>query len=298
LAIESANQSTRESSEKEISFPVDSLGQSRNRDIRDVIYDLNKFDIETHGGMMMGNPKTESVSELMNNVRLCQELMESGMSRVALWPYMMFPGASMSTDENFMEGFARMRREFGNVGYGMDITNMDSLAQGWTAEELITVVQWANKAFSSGEGKNWGTGKSIGQEELEAQIETISDPEILYKMTALRLLREGGVELLELYHEAIKANDKLRELRQIETPDLLPEYALRFDEKLELTECERGTAIETTRILTEEYVETLNESDEAEYTAVYDYRAESARDQAEFIGRSPVIEVNNKINNA
>jgi radical SAM superfamily enzyme YgiQ (UPF0313 family) len=290
LAVESANKETQSWNGKGIDFPLGQNGESRNRPITEVINDLNKHQIETHGGMMMGNAVTEGIPELMKNVRMCQEMMDRGLTRIALWPYLELPGTQMSTIDNALKGSARMRFDYGNLGHSFDLSNMDSLEHGWTAEELITIVEWANNLFASGEGKNWGHGRNISKEELEKQITIITDPEILYQTTALRLLKEGGSELLDLYHDAIQANPKLKVSRKITAGDGLPEYAIKLQDE-ELTAEQRNYLLQESRRATEELIAKKTERNSDVYKVSYDERADYARSFMEVVMKTPRIQV-------
>ncbi len=205
LAMESANPETLEAIGKGRTFPLGSHGERLQRLEREAISMLRQAGIEAHGGMMMGNPRTEGIPELMNNVRFCREMMGAGLGRIAFFPYIMLPGSHMSTIENADMQYARIRKEHGYLVYGFDMTNADSLAHGWTAEELITLNVWANLIFDSGKGRNWTVGRTIGRRELEKKIEQITKPGAVERLTIKRLQQEDNADaLLEYYLSAIK----------------------------------------------------------------------------------------------
>jgi len=151
---------------------------------------------------------------------------------------------------------------------------MDSLKHGWTAEELCTINIWANNLFAAGEGRNWGKGKTIPKDLLEQQIAMMSNPEILYQVTALRLMREGGLKPLQIYHQAIKA-----------VRGELPEYAYEISEGKELTEDLRRKILSESEKMISGLIK-----NQKEYIQ-YDRRAEEAVDLMEPTMRTPEIKV-------
>lgn len=218
LAMESANPETLEAIGKDREFPKGEDGLEKRRSEEEAIGMLHDSGIEAHGGLMMGNPQTEGIEELMKNIRFSRDMMEAGLGRIAFFPYVMLPGSHMSITENVNPQYARIREDFGYLSYGFDTTNFDSISHGWTAEELVTINIWANQLFSAGEGKNWQRGQTVQEEELEKQIEFISNRNNLKKLTEERLMAEGGDEFVQIYHEALQAiNPKL--LRE-SVPDL------------------------------------------------------------------------------
>lgn len=289
LAMESANQKTLEAVGKVRDYPPGPNGESHKRKEEEAIKMLAENGIETHGGMMMGNPQTEGIKEIMNNIRFCRDMMENGLGRVAFFPYIMLPGSHMSRNTNLpnqldpfvtgngelWESYARIRGEHGYLSYGFDTTNMDSLKHGWTAEELTTINVWSNNLFSAGEGRNWTKGETVPKEELEKQIEMISDPEILYQTTALRLMKEGGQQMLGIYHDAIKAVRKE-----------LPEYAYELNEDKELSDHERTQRLEESKKIIEDIVK-----NDPSISIAHDYRAEYATDLTELVMRAPEIKL-------
>lgn len=288
LAMESANQRTLESIGKVREYPAGANGESHKRSESDAIRLLAENGVEAHGGMMMGNPQTEGIGEMMNNVRFCRDMMENGLGRVAFFPYIMLPGSTMSVTTNApqlldeassgtltTEPYARIREENGYLSYSFDSSNMDSLKYGWTAEELITINTWANNLLAAGEGRNWTRGRTVSKEELSRQIDTISDPEILYQTTALRLMKEGGKHALGIYHHAIQS---------VGRP--LPEYAYNLMEDGELSESERAQRLKESKKIIERQIENKPGVD-----VIYDYRAEYAADFVELAMRVPRIVV-------
>lgn len=275
LAMESANPDTLESIGKSRKYPE---GHSRSE--AEAMQLLDQSGIEAHGGMMMGNPETEGIDEMMNNIRFCREMMESGLGRVAFFPYIMLPGSTMSTINNPMLNYARIRDEFGYLSYGFDTTNMDSRAHEWTAEELVTINTWSNNLFKAGGGKNWSRGSSVSAEELDRQIDMISDREILYQTTALRVLKEAGIKLLSLYHEALVA---------VSPDHNLPEYAYKLEGVHELTNEQREQMVTETQSALADYIASTNETLASE--PIQDRRIDYARDYLEFAMRAPEIEI-------
>ena len=327
LATESGNKETLEAIGKDREYPVGPNGEVYSRLPEEAIQLLAENGIEAHGGMMMGNPQTEGIPEIMNNIRFSRKLMENGLGRIAFFPYIMLPGSHMSKDTNFpnkfksesgetYEPYARIRKEHGYLSYGFDTTNMDSLKHGWTAEELTTINIWANNLFSAGSGKNWEAGKAVTEEELERQIEFMSDPEILYQATALRLMKEGGQQMLQYYHEAIQAIQEfqtteadeafqtMETIKTIGTEEALqskeaieaakkigairkfPEYAYELKENEELTDQSRQEMLDESIKIIENLVK-----DDPNVEINHDHRSSYAKDFTELVMRAPEIKV-------
>ena len=167
--------------------------------------------IGAHGGIMMGNPKTEGIPQILNNIRYAHKLLRAGLARVAFFPYVMLPGSYMTSEENpaLSERYARIRKDYGNVGYGFDTSNVDSFAHGWTAEELITIVEWANQALISTGAANWQEptlDDIVSVEELEAGLAQFTSANTIYIRTIERLQKEvTATTLIQHYHDAITA---------------------------------------------------------------------------------------------
>jgi len=276
LAMESANKET-----------LDSVGKSREISSKysyseeEIISELADSGIEVTGGMMMGNPEAEGVAELMNNVRYNRRMLEAGLNKALFFSYVLMPDTPLSTISNAEKRFARIRREYGNMAYGLDTTNVDSLKHRWTAEELMTIINWANRILGAKESRSWqASDKSriISEEDLEREIEIISDPEILYYMTALRVMEEEGALGIKIYHEALST------IRPSETDNLLPEFAFKVNESEHLADAKRDEIIEISKVLTAEFAK--REGAEAD---PFDDKSEYARDELEVAARTPEI---------
>lgn len=290
LAMESANEATLRSIGKLRNFPVGPNGESHRRPEAEAMKMLDDAGIEAHGGIMMGNPQTEGITEIMNNIRFSREMMENGLGRVAFFPYIMLPGSHMSRvtnspvtyegeDGQTLEPYARIRTEHGYLSYGFDTSNMDSLKHSWTAEELITINVWANNLFAAGKGRNWSKGQTVSQDDLEDQITIMSDPEILYQTTALRVMKEGGAELLNIYHEAIKA---------VSPEHKLPDYVYHVSEDQEISDKDRSLLLDESRQNLDVVLKELNDP---RLGVENDYRSEYATDFLELAMRAPEIKV-------
>ncbi len=208
LSLESANPETLDAIGKSRIFPEEHL-----RTEQDVVSYLAQSGVETHGGVMMGHPTTEGIDELMENVKFCRDMRELGLARTAFWPESALPGSFMSMSEIPVERNARVRTDLGLSNFSFDTGNIDSYAQGWTAEELLTIISWANETLNDDSGRNWTSaeGKDVlSVEELSEEIQKRfydedgkPDLEKLKDLTLERLKGMGNPAALEAYWEAI-----------------------------------------------------------------------------------------------
>jgi radical SAM superfamily enzyme YgiQ (UPF0313 family) len=157
LAVESGNISTLNAVGKDRNLPED----FRYSEI-EVGEMLDSAGIESHAGVMIGHPETESMSDIVNNLRFGKKLIAGGMARIQFWVYKVLPGTPLSY-LMINKKFGRIRQDFGGcTSYDFGIGNVDSYRHGWTAEEITAIFTWVNKALSSG---NWEKSKSQESDE-------------------------------------------------------------------------------------------------------------------------------------